>query len=153
MIKTLIVGCGPNPARRPTTHEETMLDIRQFNGVDIAHDLNQFPWPFEDDQFDEVVGLHVLEHLQSFLDFHNEAWRVLRPGGHLYLETPLAGGNWDLTHADPTHVRCYRPHSWINYLTRAEGPKFGYTDRFWCIMHLAVIHENIHVHLSKVVES
>ena len=151
MIKTLVVGCGPKPHRRQNTHEETMLDCRPFEGVDVVHDLNQTPWPFEDGQFDEVVALHVLEHLQDFLQFHNEAWRVLKVGGALYIETPLAGANPDLTHGDPTHIRCYRPHSWINYLTISEGPKFGYTDRFWGIAHMGTPNGNIHAHLFKVV--
>lgn len=148
-IQSLIVGCGPNMVTRPG-HLETFLDVRPFPRVDVVHDLNVVPWPFPADSFDEVVAIHVVEHLQSLLTFMDEAHRVLRPGGALYLETPEAGGDWDLTHADPTHVRCYRRHTFINYFTRSEAPKFGYTSKHWAILHLDVVAGVIKLHAARI---
>lgn len=56
------------------------LDIRQG-------DLNE-PMPFEDETFDCVFGLSVLEHLLMGCSFLREANRVLKPGGKLVLLTP-----------------------------------------------------------------
>ena len=153
MIQSLVLGCGPAWPRRPITHSETHLDRLAFPGVDVVHDLNVAPWPFEDDTFDEVVAVHLVEHLQSLLSFMDEAWRVLKPGGCLYIVTPEAGGDIDLTHADPTHVRCYRRHTFINYFTRSEGPKFGYTDKFWAILDLRVERHCICLLASTIKES
>lgn len=143
----LVVGCGPE---WPKTKDDVFLDRIKFSGVDVVHDLNVVPWPFGDGTFDEVSAIHVVEHLQSLLSFMDEAHRVLKPGGSLYIETPEAGGNFDLTHADPTHVRCYRKHTFINYFTRAEAHKFGYTNRLWAILHLEVRNAVIIVHLSPI---
>jgi hypothetical protein len=47
------------------------------------------PWPYEDDCFDLVTGMEILEHLA--LDpyfFFSEAARVLKPNGYLLLSTP-----------------------------------------------------------------
>ncbi len=148
MIEALILGCGPRYSKRPDTHCETLLDVRAFDGIDVIHDLNKTPWPFKASSFDEVVAIHVVEHLQDLISFMDESWRILRKGGALYLETPEAGNNYDLTHADPTHVRCYRKHTFINYFTRGEAPKFGYTEKLWAILHLEVRNGSIHLHAS-----
>jgi predicted SAM-dependent methyltransferase len=34
-------------------------DIAELEGIDIVHDLNKFPWPFEDEQFSEIVANDV----------------------------------------------------------------------------------------------
>lgn len=151
MIDTLVLGCGPRPQRRQYTHKETFLDCRSFKGaVDVVHDLNFTPWPFSDNSFDEVVAIHLVEHLKDLLQFMDECWRVLRPGGALYIVTPEAGADFGLTHADPTHVRCYRLHSWINYFTRSEAPKFGYTDKYWAIWDGQVREGCIHLHMMPL---
>lgn len=41
--------------------------------------------PFEDESFDVVAMLAVLEHLDRPLEIANEIWRVLAPGGHLVM--------------------------------------------------------------------
>lgn len=143
----LIVGCGPNWPKRPG---DVFLDCRPFAGVDVVHDLNITPWPFKDNSMDEVSAIHVVEHLNSLLDFMNESWRILKKGGALYIETPEAGANPDLQFADPTHIRCYRKHTFINYFTLSEAPKFGYTDKLWAIMHIETKDGNLIVHLTPL---
>lgn len=130
----LILGCGPRHVRQPG---EILLDIREFPGVEVVWDLDRHPWPFDDNSMTGVVAVHVVEHLKTLLlPFMDEAWRILRPGGSLYLETPLAGANVDLEMCDPTHVRCYRIHSFVNYFSLEGVEKFGYTDRAWNFFHL-----------------
>jgi SAM-dependent methyltransferase len=129
------------------THEETTVDRLPFKGAtDVVFNLDFHPWPFEDNSYDEIVAIHLVEHLKDLVAFMDECWRILRPGGALYLATPEAGNNLDLTHSDPTHVRCYRRHTWINYFSRSEGPKFGYTDKFWALWDLRVVDGSIHLH-------
>jgi|GEM_PF-2549290 len=153
MVRKLIVGCGPRHVKQEG--EETM-DILPFECVDYVHDLNKVPWIgkyqtiIEKEEYHEIIAIHVVEHLQNLISFMNECHRILVPGGALYLETPLAGGDWDLTHADPTHVRCYRPHTFINYFTRTEGPKFGYTDKYWAVLHLEVKNNCIIFHATPI---
>lgn len=128
MRERLILGPGKH---WPKEKGDVFCDIRAFDRVDVVHDLNVTPWPFHDNRFIHVSAVHVVEHLQSLLNFMNEAHRVLTPGGSLCIETPLAGGDIDLTHADPTHVRCYRLHTFVNYFSLEGIEKFGYTDKAW----------------------
>jgi SAM-dependent methyltransferase len=44
--------------------------------------------PYEDSRFDAVVSMDVVEHVLAPLPWLNEALRVLRPGGLLFLTTP-----------------------------------------------------------------
>jgi SAM-dependent methyltransferase len=57
-------------------------------GLQIDHgDLNAH-LPFEDNYFQCVFGLSVLEHLVNGCHFLKEAHRILKPGGRLILVTP-----------------------------------------------------------------
>ena len=130
----LILGCGPRHVRQPG---EILVDIREFPNVDVVHDLDRYPWPFEDSSMMGIAAVHVVEHLKKMLlPFMNESWRILQPGGSLYIETPLAGVNPDLEWCDPTHVRCYRIHTFVNYFSPEGVKRFGYTDRAWNFFHL-----------------
>jgi SAM-dependent methyltransferase len=44
--------------------------------------------PYDDDTFDLVYTVEVIEHLRNPLDLLAEAYRVLRPGGKLIITTP-----------------------------------------------------------------
>lgn len=131
---TLVLGCGPHHTRQPG---EILLDIRPFPGVDVVHNLDVHPWPFKDSSMMRIYAVHVVEHLWTLLiPFMNECHRILKPGGSLYLETPLAGVNPDMDWCDPTHVRCYRIHSFANYLSLEGVERFGYTHLAWNFFHL-----------------
>ncbi len=134
-MQRLILGSGKHWAKMAT---DIFVDIKPFPGVDVVTDLNITPWPWVDDACEEIAAIHLVEHLKDLISFMNECHRVLKPGGSLYIETPCAGMDADLEFADPTHIRCYRKHTFINYFTIAGIQKFGYTDKAWCIMHLEV---------------
>lgn len=140
-MQRLILGPGPRWEKK---EGDVFCDLRNFDNVDVQWDLNITPWsPFKDNSFMHVSAVHLVEHLRSLLDFMNEAHRVLIPGGSLYIETPLAGVNPDLEWADPTHVRCYRIHSFMNYFTPEGVETFGYTDKAWNFVVLRVEGGNI----------
>ena len=85
-----------------------------FKRADFDND--RLPWP--DGSFDRVTCMHVVEHLKNPGHVIAEAFRVLKPGGSLYVETP-APETVDMESAkgaakgrvtvnfydDPTHVR------------------------------------------------
>lgn len=139
----LILGPGKH---WPKAENDIFCDIRPFERIDVVHDLNITPWPFDDNSMMHVSAVHVVEHLRSLLDFMNEAWRVLAPGGSLYIETPLAGADIDLEYADPTHVRCYRLHTFANYFTMEGIEQFGYTDKAWAPVALKEVNKCIVFH-------
>lgn len=55
---------------------------------DVRFDVQKLPYP--DNSVDEIKAFHIIEHFHFFevKDVLNEWFRVLKPGGRLYLETP-----------------------------------------------------------------
>lgn len=107
----LHLGCGRNPIPGWVN-----LDIAAGDGVDVVADLDAcatVPLPFDDGSVDEVVGVHVLEHLRRPLPLMAELWRVARPGGTATFEVPY--GSSDDAWEDPTHVRPWFAGSWLAY--------------------------------------
>lgn len=150
-MSRLIVGSGKHFKRQKG---DTLVDIKPFDGVDVVHDLNVIPWPFEDNSYDEIIALHVVEHLQSLVNFMDESWRILKKDGILHIETPLAGsGNVELEWADPTHIRCFTTYSFHNYFTDHGVAQFGYTDRIWDTikLHTEPINPHLGLHPDVVV--
>jgi 2-polyprenyl-3-methyl-5-hydroxy-6-metoxy-1,4-benzoquinol methylase len=85
--------------------------------------------PVEPGSFDVVSSCHVIEHVPDDMAYARYLASLVRPGGHLYVETPvrLRGGwyfrrnpvaGWVL---DPTHVREYRSAQAANAPLEAAG--------------------------------
>ncbi|MEM9882341.1 MAG: class I SAM-dependent methyltransferase [Planctomycetota bacterium] len=91
----------------------------RFPAIDLRHhDLDQ-PLPLDDDAFIAVVMNQVIEHLPPTVAERalGEAYRVLRPGGLLYVASPCRLNRAERD-ADPTHVHLYRPSELRALLTR-----------------------------------
>lgn len=85
------------------------LDIVALDGIDVVHDLNQYPWPFDYSNFNEVRAIDVLEHLDDPVRFITECWNVLQPGGVLFIQTPRYDA--EFLWIDPTHKRGFHEQS------------------------------------------
>lgn len=55
---------------------------------DVVHDLNRFPYPFDDESFSRIEADHVLEHLDEPMRAMAEMRRLLSPGGRLIIRVP-----------------------------------------------------------------
>jgi len=79
------------------------MDKRDIPGVDIIHDLEVFPYPFDDGVFPAIHGHHIMEHVKPWFmnDIMNELWRIAKPDATLFFALPFAGtmSYWQ----DPTH--------------------------------------------------
>ena len=122
------------------------VDVQAGDGIDQVWDLNATPWPWGDDAVETVVAEDLVEHLDmGLVRFCDEAWRVLRPGGELFIRTPHHEGksSW----IDPTH-RWHLGEEAFHYLDPATewGRLYAhYTPRKWRLVHLAVRGpQNIH---------
>jgi len=79
----LNLGCGEK-----TKKGYVNLDIRKLPNVDVIHDLNKFPYPFDDDSFDEIYMSHVLEHLEDPKRVMSELWRISKDKGKIKIICP-----------------------------------------------------------------
>lgn len=78
---------------------------------DEVVDLEQFPWPWDDNSASEVLIRHALEHLgadtETYLGIIRELWRVCRDGATVTVIVPHPRHDSFLN--DPTHVRAITP--------------------------------------------
>ena len=89
----------------------TLLDNDRYQLV--VWDLNTYPWPFADGEFDFVLASHILEHLDDPLAACREMMRVGRRG---YVECP-----------NPFYEQVYgsKFHKW---LVETEGGALAFTN-------------------------
>jgi SAM-dependent methyltransferase len=70
------------------------VDNNPHSKADVVHDLNSYPYPFEDNEFDEVLASHIIEHLNDPLDFLQEIYRVSKKGAKIIIKCPHFSCNW-----------------------------------------------------------
>ena len=99
-------------------------DCRPRPGIDVVHDLNDYPWPWETNTFHKIVAHHVLEHLWDRLKTLEELWRIARPFATIDILVPDAAHPemWK----DPTHRSAWRLGT-LDYFVEGHGFNF-YTD-------------------------
>jgi len=78
-------------------------DIADLSGIHSVHNLDEYPWPWDDQSFSEVVAIDVLEHLDNFVRSVEEIHRILKPKGSVMIRVPY-WNSW-CAYADPTHKR------------------------------------------------
>lgn len=67
-------GCGGNPI-------PGYVNVDMYSDkADVNHDLNVFPYPFEDNSVDFVIMTDVFEHLDDPRKVVKEIRRILKPG-------------------------------------------------------------------------
>ena len=85
----------------------TNLDKFETYKPDVVHDLEVFPYPFEDNSVDEIILSHVLEHIGQVPDVFNniikEIYRICRKDALIHISVPHP--RHDDFVSDPTHVR------------------------------------------------
>ncbi|MEM7222071.1 MAG: class I SAM-dependent methyltransferase [Pseudomonadota bacterium] len=141
----LDIGCGPG------TFIATLEGGIRSRGIDIAQPQIDFarshyaggersfevagdlPLPYEDDSFDAITIIELIEHLPAEQNqaLIAEALRVLRPDGKLLVSTPNYGSCWPIIEAlvnrlGPTsyedqHITHYRRASLHRLLEAAGG--------------------------------
>lgn len=107
-MKILDVGCGPHSKKEGAIG----LDIRQAPHVDVVHDLNVFPYPFADSEFDWIEASHIIEHLDRPLNFLNELHRLAKNGATVRIITPHYTSQ--LSYGDFEHFHHF---GYISFLT------------------------------------
>lgn len=93
------------------------VDILPKFKPDVLHDLNVFPYPFQDNEFEEVLASHIIEHLDDPGRFLAEVFRITAPGGKITIVTP---------HYSNVHSFSDFTHKWHLSTFSFEPERIGY---------------------------
>jgi predicted SAM-dependent methyltransferase len=103
-VVKLNLGCGEN--RMPE-----YINVDKYGSPDVLHDLETFPWPWNENSVHEVRLNHVLEHLGEttavYLGIIRELYRICVKDAEIHITVPHPHHDYFLN--DPTHVRIVTP--------------------------------------------
>lgn len=127
-MSELLIGCGNSRRKKLTLDGFEWADLTTIDhdpncGADVVHDLDEYPWPFVDDAFDEAHAYCVLEHLgrqgdyRSFFALFGEIHRIIKPGGLFFAVVPSLESEW--LWGDPSHTRAFAPNC-LTFLSQAQ---------------------------------
>lgn len=106
--KVLDLGCGNK--KRPGA---IGVDFNDRTAADIIHNLNSFPYPFEDSSFDEIYLDNTLEHLDDVMRVMEEVYRICKPEGIVKVIVPYFRSLWAFI--DPTHKHFFTVESFAYF--------------------------------------
>ena len=106
MMTKINLGCG-----KDYLDDWVNVDFYDDSTCDIKHDLEVFPWPWEDNSVSEIRIIHTLEHLGAdwkvYIKILQEMYRVCEDDAHIQVDVP-SPWHWNYI-SDPTHVRPVTP--------------------------------------------
>ena len=119
-MRVLELGCGFNK-----TPGAVGVDIIDGSDADIIHDLNVFPYPFADNEWDRILCRDVLEHVDDFVRTVDEIWRIARPAAMVEVSGPfMSSVNF---FSDPTHKRAFTSKTFDYFIEGTRAFMFGYS--------------------------
>ena len=107
-MKKLDLGCG-----KKKRDGFVGVDWSDRHNADVIHDLNNFPYPFDDSSIDLIYMDNVLEHLEKPVKVIEEIHRILKPAAEVIIIVPYFRSMWAF--ADPTHITFYTVNSFAYY--------------------------------------
>lgn len=130
--KLLEVGCG----QKRRWENSVTLDVNPRTVADVIQDLNIVPYPFPDNHFDIVIAEHILEHLNNVVQVVEELYRILKPGGILYVEVPHFSNSGFFT--DPTHVHAFSTRSFDYFVPGTKLHEYNYSHATFKKRHVTL---------------
>jgi SAM-dependent methyltransferase len=92
------------------------VDVIANDNVDVIHDLNIYPYPFEDSSFDDILMDNSIEHLDDVVRTMEEVWRICAKWATVTIKVPYFRSHYAI---DPTHKQYFVGHS-FNYFDPDE---------------------------------
>lgn len=87
------------------------INVDKYGSPDVLKDLEKLPWSWDSDSIDEVLMIHVLEHLgqstEIYLGIWKEIYRICKNNAIVKITVPHYKHE-NFFH-DPTHVRAVTP--------------------------------------------
>ncbi|MGO9922521.1 MAG: class I SAM-dependent methyltransferase [Isosphaeraceae bacterium] len=128
----LNLGCGAK--RFPD-----FVNVDKVGDPDVKFDLETVPWPRPNDSVNEILLIHVLEHLgqdpKVYLAIFQEMYRVCQAGARIRIVVPHF--RHDFFFSDPTHVRAVTPEGLSLFSKKA--------NRHWIATRMANTPLGVHL--------
>lgn len=119
-LRVLELGCGFNK-----TPGAFGVDVIPGSQADLIHDLNLFPYPFDDSTWDRIICLDVLEHVEDVVRTIEEIWRIAKPDAVVEISGPFMSSVH--YHTDPTHRRAFTSRSFDYFCPGRPLHRYGYS--------------------------
>lgn len=124
-MRRLNLGCGEDIRKGYVN-----LDFDKHSGVDVIWNIEKFPWPFKDSEFDSVYASHLLEHVNDLVKTMTEIKRICKNDAIISIRLPHF--SCGVSYRDPTHKRFISYHT-FDYFTEEcfykNMPTFKIIDR------------------------
>lgn len=105
MKKVLEIGAGVDYYKGGKDEKVVYLDNVKLSHIDVVHDLNKYPYPFKDNEFDKIICNHILEHVIDLDKTLKEIKRISRNGAIIKITGPHF--SCGVSYRDPTHKRVF----------------------------------------------
>ena len=83
----LNLGCG-----KDYKDDWVNVDFYDDTKCDVTHDLEEFPWPWENDSISEIRIIHTLEHLGAdwkvYIKILQEMYRICEDAALIQVDVP-----------------------------------------------------------------
>lgn len=79
------------------------VDFNKEVKADVYHDLDKFPYPFKDRQFEVILLDNTLEHVKDIFKCIDELWRISKPNAQILIYTPHFSGIYASKHLAHYH--------------------------------------------------
>jgi hypothetical protein len=67
---------------------EGFINVDMLDCADIQCNLEDYPWPIDDDSADEIYSSHCIEHVYHYRDFLRECARIGKVGAKVEIRCP-----------------------------------------------------------------
>jgi SAM-dependent methyltransferase len=96
--KILDLGCGSEMGHRalsPKNNDEEVIKV-DIKGpyADVHHDLNEYPYPFPDNEFDEIYLNHSEYYVEDKEKLMDEIHRIAKPNAKIAIRS-IHFSRWD----------------------------------------------------------
>jgi 2-polyprenyl-3-methyl-5-hydroxy-6-metoxy-1,4-benzoquinol methylase len=138
------IDVSPEAIRKASELDLPNCTFRAYDGTKLPH---------ASESFDLVIAIEVIEHVTDKAQVVREAWRVLRPGGQLFMTTPNPtcwalraeqflerAGRWCLRRPAPMKDAFITLSDLSELLVRAGFCPVGPgSQRFWPRLHVSFL--------------
>lgn len=124
------------------------LDCSILPWIDVVHNLDIFPYPFKDGEFDEIYAYMVLEHVNDFIKTMKELHRIIRKWWLINIKVPyyLSTGAF----SDPTHKTFFTEET-FDFFTNNHSLNYYTNIRFQIIEKKLFAWDNLLGKLRQII--